>query len=163
MPGEVPGHCITAYVSYASLHLLVGIDEAVGRAVVRGDLLVRGELGDDLQRQLLAQLDSELIEGVDVPDRALHEDLVLVHGNEHAEDARGDLLDQDRVGRAVAAEDLERDDVFVLLLRNALGLELGDDVLLAPAEGQGLGLREEVGDELDVVVADRIVADGRGR
>lgn len=53
-----------------------------------------------------------LIVGVDVPDDALGEDLVLVHGDEGTQGEGGDLLDHDGVGRAVALEDLEKTEGF---------------------------------------------------
>ena len=40
-----------------------------------------------------------LIVRVDVPDDALREDLVLVHGDEQSEGERGQLLHHDGVGR----------------------------------------------------------------
>ena len=47
-----------------------------------------------------------LVVGVDVPDDALGEDLVLVHGDEGAQREGGHLLHHDRVGRPVALENL---------------------------------------------------------
>ena len=43
------------------------------------------ELGDDALRQNLAQLHAPLVEGIDLPDRALGEDAVLVERDELAE------------------------------------------------------------------------------
>ena len=40
--------------------------------------------------QLLAELDAPLVEGVDAPDRALREDLVLVERDELAEHGRSE-------------------------------------------------------------------------
>src|ERR1043165_9513288 len=55
---------------------LVEVDQAARRRVVAGDRRVAVELRQDLRRQLLAELDAPLIEAVDVPHDALHEDLV---------------------------------------------------------------------------------------
>ena len=65
--------------------------------------------------QLLAELDAPLVERIDVPDDALHKDLVLVHGDQRAEVVRRHLGVEDRVGRAVALKDLVRQQ-----LRDAL-------------------------------------------
>jgi len=43
------------------------------------------ELGKDGLCQLLTQLNAHLVEGADVPDDALGEDLVFVEGDERAE------------------------------------------------------------------------------
>ena len=57
--------------------------------------------------QLLAQFNAPLIVGVDVPDDALHEDLVLVEGDQGAESERGQDRQHDRGRRAVALEYLQ--------------------------------------------------------
>ena len=46
------------------------------------------EFRDNALSQHFAQLDAPLVEGIDVPDRALSEDVVLVEGDELAEDFR---------------------------------------------------------------------------
>ena len=46
------------------------------------------QLGDDPLRQHLAQLDAPLVERVDVPDRALREDAVLVQRDQLAQQSR---------------------------------------------------------------------------
>src|SRR5947209_15772704 len=50
-----------------------------GRVVLQLWLGSRLELGNDPGGEHLSQLDAPLIEGIDVPDRALGEHLVLVH------------------------------------------------------------------------------------
>ena len=60
------------------------VDQPVGRRVVRRDVAVGGELGQDLLGERLAELDAPLVVRVDVPDDPLHEDLVLVHRDERA-------------------------------------------------------------------------------
>ena len=119
-----------------------------------GDLLVGLQLRDDAAGELLAELNAPLIEAVDVPDDALDENLVLVHRDESAEGLRGNLLHKNGVRRTVALEDLERNDVLHLIESLALVQELLLNRLFGLAEGKGLGLGEEVGEQLDVVIAD---------
>ena len=121
------------------------------------------QLRQDLVGQLLAQLHAPLIEAEDVPDDALHEDLVLVHGDQGTQGLGGQLFEQDGVGRAVAVEHLERHQVLDLVQGLADGQELRFHLFLALAEGQGLGLGEVVGQQLGMVIADGVVADGRGQ
>src|SRR4051794_1238830 len=89
----------------SALRRAVTPDEVVGRAVVleRGILLVF-EFGDDLLRELLAEFYAPLVEGVDVPDDALHEDTVLVKSDQFAQDVGRELAGEDHVRRAVALE-----------------------------------------------------------
>lgn len=54
------------------------IDETVCGAIVRGDLIAMVQLRFNGLGQLLSQLHAPLIERVNVPNNALHEDLVLV-------------------------------------------------------------------------------------
>lgn len=126
-----------------------------------GDSLVVAQLRQDLVGQLFAQLHAPLVEAEDVPDCALYEDLVLVHGDQGAQGFRGQALEQDGVGRAVAFEHLERHQILDLLQGFACSQELGFNLFLALAEGQRLGLGEEVGQQFRMVVTDRVVADGR--
>ena len=65
----------------------------------------------------LAQLDAPLVERVDVPDRALREDGVLVEGDELAEHFRREPLGEDRVRRAVAFENPVRHEPIRRALR----------------------------------------------
>src|SRR6266702_3858827 len=128
--------CATQRLPPAQLPVLR--DEAVGGRVVGvgGRSAVRGQFRLDLLGEDLAELDAPLVERVDVPDRALREDLVLVQGDELAEHGRGQPGGDDRGGRVVALEDAVRDDRG----RGALGL----DLVLRLAEGERFGLREEV-------------------
>ena len=58
------------------------------------------QFGNDALRQHLAQLDAPLVEGVDLPDRALREHAVLVQRDQRAEHCRRQLFGEDvLVGR----------------------------------------------------------------
>ena len=64
----------------------IAADQRVGRAVVAraSGSAALVELRDDALREHLAELDAPLVERVDVPDRALREDAVLVERDERA-------------------------------------------------------------------------------
>ena len=106
------------------------------------------EFRDNPLGQLLAQLDAPLVERVDVPDRALGKDAVLVEGDEFAEGFRSEPLGENRVRRAVALEDAVGHEP----IRRAFRL----DLLGCLAEGQRLGLGEHIRQENVVVPAERI-------
>ena len=132
-----------------SLSFAVAADQVVGRAVVvELGLRLALELRDDALGQHLAQLDAPLVERVDVPDRALGEDAVLVERDQLAERLRRQPFGEDRVRRAVALEDAVRHQP----VRRALGL----DLLGRLAEGQRLGLGEDVRQQHVVVPAERV-------
>ena len=57
--------------------------------------LVGGELGNDRLSKFFAQLDTPLIEGIDPPDCTLDKGLVLVEGDQLAEDLGRKLGDED--------------------------------------------------------------------
>ena len=131
------------------LAIPVAPDQGVGGAVV-GELGlgVGLELGDDPLGQDLAELDSPLVEGVDAPDGALGEDAVLVKRHQRAERPRREPLGENRVRGPVALEDAVRDQV----LRRALLAHLVGRL----AEGERLGLGEDVGHQQIVVLAQRV-------
>src|ERR1700674_472895 len=130
----------------------VAADQRVCRAVVRQWRLGRAfEFGNGPLRQHLAELDAPLIERIDVPDDALHEDAVLVEGDDCAKGLRRQPLREQGVGRPVAFEDAVRYE----LGRRALG----DDLCGRLTEGQRFGLREQVGHEqvmLSMRMAERV-------
>lgn len=62
--------------------------------------------------QLLAQLNTPLIKGVDVPYDALSKDLVLVHGNEHSQVEGRHLVHNERIGWPVTFKNLVGKNFF---------------------------------------------------
>ena len=103
------------------------------------------QLRNDGLGQHLAQLHAPLIEGIDVPNRALGEDIVLVKCDQSTQRPRRQLVGQDRVGGTIAFANPERS----LEVRRAFGLEFRGGL----AERQGLGLREDVGHQQIVLLA----------
>ena len=67
---------------------LVVVDETVRRAIVGCHVAFSSQLGQDCFRQRLAQLYSPLIEGIDIPNGSLREDLHLIQGNQATERSR---------------------------------------------------------------------------
>ena len=116
----------------------------------------------NLLGELLTEFNTPLVVAVDVPDNALREDLVFVHGDEGAERFRRNVVHHDGVGRLVAFEHLVRseecDFFFALAILAEFFLSLGERL----AVHQGFGLCKEVGEELLVVIANLVVAVGRG-
>ena len=120
-----------------------------------------GKFREDLLGELLTEFNTPLVVAVDVPDNALGEDLVFVHGDEGAERFRRNVVHHDGVGRLVAFEHLVRgeecDFFFALAILAEFFLSLGERL----AVHQGFGLSKEVGEELLVMVTDLVVAVGR--
>ena len=106
------------------------------------------ELRHDALGQHFAQLDSPLIERIDVPDRSLHEDLVLVEGDQLAQRRGGEQIEHQRIGRMVARKRAVRH----LEGGHAVGLDLGRGL----AKGQGFGLGKEIGHQQIVMNAQRV-------
>src|SRR5882672_4680504 len=106
------------------------------------------EFRDNALGQHFAQLDAPLVERVNVPNRALGEDVMLVEGDELAEDFRREALGKDRVRRAVAFEG----PMGYEPIRRPFSLYF----LRRLAEGQRLGLGEDVRQEHIVVPAKRV-------
>lgn len=110
------------------------------------------ELLEDLLGQDLAQLDTPLVEAVDVPDGALDKSQVLVVDDEGTQLSRADdVADEDGCSRAVAEEALVGDE----LLRGALSPQL----VVRLANHQSLSLSKVVGGKhlLVQVVVDGVV------
>ncbi len=66
------------------------------------------ELGKDDLGELLAELDAELIEAVDVPDDSLYEDLVLIERDQSAERSRREALQHESIAWTIAGKGLVR-------------------------------------------------------
>ena len=75
------------------------LDQPVGGAVVSEFGVGLGEFREDLLGELLAEFNTPLVIAVDVPDNALHKDLVFVHGDEGTQSFRGNVVHHDGVGR----------------------------------------------------------------
>src|SRR6266576_4917899 len=103
---------------------------------------------NDALGQHFAQLNPPLIERINVPDNALGEDAMRVKSDELAERFRREPLGDKRIRWTVAIEDPVRHEP----IRRAFCL----DFLGRLAEGQRLGLGEDVGQEHIVVPAERV-------
>lgn len=108
-------------------------------------LAILVELSQDLLRERLAELDTPLVEAVDVPDSALGEGEVLVVDDQGTKRGRCDLIGQDRGGGTVAQEGLVGDK----FVRSALSL----DLIWCLADHESLSLSEEVGGKHPVIVS----------
>src|SRR5579872_3071211 len=129
--------------------LPIAANERVRRAIVMELWRFRAfQFGDDPLRQYLAQLHAPLIEGVNLPDRALREDAVLIERHKLAQRLWREPLGQNRARRAIAFKDTMRHQ----RVRRPFRLHL----LRRLAEGQRLRLREETGHQEVVVRAERI-------
>ena len=119
---------------------------------MRVGLLAVIELSLDLLGQDLAELDTPLVEAVDVPDSTLGEGEVLVVDDQSTKSGRCDLVSQDGGGGAVAQEGLVRDKV--------VGSTLSLDLVGGLADHKSLSLSEEVRSQhlLVLVVLDGVVA-----
>src|SRR5690348_2968797 len=98
--------------------------------MLKGRLTWAFQFGRDPLRENLAELDSPLIEGIDPPDRSLHENLVLIEGDQFAKGRRREPIQDECVRGVIAVEravgHLERGDSIRLDFRGGL------------AEGEGL-------------------------
>src|SRR5262245_61241515 len=80
---------------YPALTMSIPRNECVRRAVVGQFWLgLAFQLGRDAVGEDFAQFDSPLVERIDVPDRALHENAVLVKGDNLAEGRGGQSIEQ---------------------------------------------------------------------
>src|SRR6185295_6525276 len=135
--------------SVGAAQAAVAADQRVGGGVVPERGLVSAlELRRDPAGERLAQLHAPLVERVDPPDGALHEHLVLVERDEAAEGGRSERVGHDGVGRPVTLEGAVRH----LRGRDPLGGRLGGGL----AEGERLGLRDQVRGEQILMPAERV-------
>src|SRR5713101_4791401 len=95
------GGCTQFMSSMVSLlELPVAADECIGRTVMRELRLVATlKLRDDAVGQHLPQLDAPLVERIDIPDSALHEDLMLVERDQLSQRLRCQRSEERRVGK----------------------------------------------------------------
>jgi hypothetical protein len=89
---------------------LVVVDKSIGRTVVRCDFTFGLQFGVNGFGELLSELDTPLVETVDIPDSPLSKDLHLVNGNQNTQNTGGQLLKEERVGRTVSFKDLVGDE-----------------------------------------------------
>src|SRR5579871_399958 len=131
------------------LERAIAADQRVGRAVViELRLLGALKLRDDSLSQDLAQFHAPLVEGIDLPDRALGEDAVLVEGHELAERRRRQLVQQEGIGRSVALE--------LAMRHEPIGRALLPDLLGGLAERQCFRLGKDVGKQRVVMGTQRV-------
>lgn len=130
------------------------VDQASGGNIMGGNLGVVLQLSQDNLCQLLTQLDTPLVEGVDAPDSTFNEGNHLVVCDQSTQSCRGDLLAQNGGCWSVTRESLVRNQGFIG--------SLGTNLLRSLSKHQGLGLGEEVGSQhlLVLVVLDRVVGLG---
>src|SRR3989338_2857377 len=91
------------------------VDELIGRRIVVRNRFGRGKLRENAVGELFAELNTPLIERIDIPDDALDEDLVFVHGNEETESVGSETRKEKAVGRTIAREYFLRGDLADLL------------------------------------------------
>ncbi len=116
----------------------------------------------NLLGELLTEFNTPLVVAVDVPDNALREDLVFVHGDESAKAFRAHVVHHDGVRRLVAFEYLVRSEECDFFFGLAGGAELFLSLGESLAVHQSFRLGEEVGEQLLVVIANLVVAVCRG-
>src|SRR5437867_9649437 len=105
-------------------------------------------LWNDALGQYLAEFNTPLVKRINVPDNALGEDRVLIKGNKLAEGLRRELFSQNRVRWPVTFEDSVRDEP----IGRAFSLHFAGRL----AEGQRLGLSEDIGQEHVVMATERM-------
>ncbi len=128
------------------------------------------QFGDDPLGERFAKLDTPLIEGIDIPDHALGEDVVFVEGDELSENGRRETLGEDRVGWPIAFENPMWNEpvgrAFCLHLLRSLAesqcLCLGEDVrhehvVVASQRRQGLAEADKVARDESRSLVDQLV------
>lgn len=93
-----------------------------------------------------------MVEGVDVPDKALRRDLVFVERDHGTKRLRRNFLDHDAVCRPVANKHFTLEQLSV----GGLIAQVFLDFLFRLAESQRLGLSEKVGQENVMMLANGV-------
>ena len=103
------------------------------------------EVLQDVLCEDFAELDAPLVEGEDVPDDALDENLLFVKGHEDAEHARRQLVGDQRIGRTIALEN------HVRLVFWILSGTFFEDA----TERESFRLGDEIGEQLLMMISRR--------
>src|SRR5689334_20201598 len=94
---------VVSYRGLGGFCFAIPPDQVAGGVVVpQGRLVLLLQLGDDAFGEDFAELNTPLIEGADIPNDALGEDIVLIERDQLAEDIGRELLGHQRVGRPIA-------------------------------------------------------------
>ena len=101
------------------------LDQALCRGVTGGLVELAGETLINALAKVLAQFDAPLIKGVNAPDGALDEDLVLVQRDQRTEVERVDAVEREDIARAVTGDHLVRCQTLHFGLVQTLGAQLG--------------------------------------
>ena len=121
-------------------------DDGVRRSVMREfGRIVGVEVFYDILGEDFAELNAPLVEGEDIPDNTLDENLLFVEGHEDAEHAGGQFVGDQRIGRSVALED------HVRLEGRILGCAFFEDA----AEREGFRLGDEIREQFLMMVSRR--------
>ena len=112
----------------------------------------------DCVGQLLAQLHAPLVKGIDVPDHALHEHLVLIQRQQRAQHLRRHAPIEQAGARPVAGKNLVGQQFFQRLTAQALLFQFSASLHLGLADHQRLGLGQAIGQQDRVMIADRVGA-----
>ena len=106
------------------------------------------KLRNNPHRQHLPQLHAPLVKRINLPDRPLHKNTVLIKRHQLAQNMRRESISEDGVRRTIALKNAVR--------HQPIGCSFGFDLFGRLAESQGFGLRKNVGQEHIVVPAERI-------
>src|SRR5690349_3171994 len=85
--GSLP-QWVAGFFSLSAVTAAEIVDQPLGRGVLGRGFFAADQAVVDTFAQLFAQLHAPLVEGVDAPDHALHENLVFVHRHQCAEATR---------------------------------------------------------------------------
>mmetsp|Transcript_9105 Transcript_9105/g.15829 ORF Transcript_9105/g.15829 Transcript_9105/m.15829 type:complete len:501 (-) Transcript_9105:206-1708(-) len=129
------------------------VDQSIRRRIVTRNIRIPLQLWQNLLRQRFTQLNTPLIERIDIPDGPLSEDLHFVQGNQNAKHAGCQLLEEHGGRGSVSLKHLVGHQGLDLLVTHlAARLELRTDRIGILSEGHGLGLGKVVGKEDGVMI-----------